>query len=605
MKKILSVILATVVALSFVGMVLAENDVVGTKPEVSDGTPLAPPSHWAESDVEKADVLNITEKGKIYRYSMPITREEFCNLVVNMMETFGITLTTDNPQRPLDVRDTESVNVLKLYKAGIILGKEHNKTGVLFDPDAFLTREQAATILNRLIDFVSPDLVSTELYFEFEDNAKISHWAMNSIQRICNLGIMKGVGNNRFAPQDNYTTEQAIVTLVRVYANAGMSKSDADTSNLSVAISDTMSFADKLNIQMPTDQNYMFSPLSIKMALMMAANGATGETREEILKALCVSELEDYNKNIEQMLDKYSESEILTLNVSNSIWLNSDKTSQCFSKDYVDTLSKIFDATADVVTDKTAMSKINGWVNDKTEGKIPAIITEDNKEFWAMLVNAVYFKGRWQNEFHKNATKKDVFTSNDGTESEIDFMNRRAWMNYANTDGVLIVALPYLTRQDVFDENGEHVETKKLDGVNISMYLMMSDKPFSPEEILNKTEIDTAYISLSVPKFDIEYNTGLNELLNTIGINKAFQESAEFEKMFDHGNMWIDKGVHKTYIKVDEEGTEAAAVTAMGMAGSSLPPEPIELKFNKPFTFVIKDDANSEILFVGKYAFVK
>ena len=93
--------------------------------------------------------------------------------------------------------------------------------------------------------------------------------------------------------------------------------------------------------------------------------------------------------------------------------------------------------------------------------------------------------------------------------------------------------------------------------------------------------------------------------MKTIGINKAFDKTAEFNKMFDKGNMWIDSTLHKTYIKVDEEGTEAAAVTVIGMAGSSLPPEPIEVKFNKPFTFVIKDNANGEILFMGEYAFSK
>ena len=341
------------------------------------------------------------------------------------------------------------------------------------------------------------------------------------------------------------------------------------------------------------------------MALMMAANGASGETLDEILKVTGVEDLESYNNSTRAMLDKYSESDILTLNVSNSIWINSDKTPQRFSKTYQEMLSKTFDATSDIVTDKNAVREINGWVNDKTEGKIPTIITEDNKDFWAMLVNAVYFKGRWLNEFDKGATNKDVFASRDGSQTEIDFMNRRAWMSYGVTDGVSIVALPYLTRQDVFNENGEYIETKKLDGVNISMYLMMSDGNFSPEEVLNKAEMDSTYITLSVPKFNIEYSTGLNDILKTIGINRAFEENAEFEKMFDNGNMWIDSSIHKTYIKVDEEGTEAAAVTALGMAGSAMPPEPIEVKFNKPFTFVIKDNENGEILFMGEYAFAK
>jgi len=285
--------------------------------------------------------------------------------------------------------------------------------------------------------------------------------------------------------------------------------------------------------------------------------------------------------------------------------INSDNTSQRFSSDYNKKLAEIIDASSDVVTEKTAEMEINGWVKEKTNGKIPTIISKDNTNFMAMLINAVYFKGRWQKEFNKGATEPDVFTSKNGEKKNIDFMNRRAWMNYAENNGVTIVELPYLTREEIFDENGEYVETKVLDGVNISMYLMMSDTSFSPERVLNETELSAKYVALSVPKFNVEYSTGLNEILKTTGIKKAFEKDAEFQEMFDEGNMWIDSTIHKTYIKVDEEGTEAAAVTAIGMAGSALPPEPIEVKYNKPFTFVIKDNINGELLFVGEYAFIE
>lgn len=551
----------------------------------SDGTPLAPPSDWAVESVEKAKSLKITNDDTIYRYRMSITREEFCELIYNycynVVKEVGIA-TGENP-----FIDTSNSNVIRLNKMGIINGKSATE----FAPNDFLTREEAATILFRMIDKVHPDWAAHQVYYMFDDEDNISDWAMNSIQTICNMGIMQGVGNNKFAPQDTFTTEQAIATIVRV--NNGFNQENG-----------TLTFADKLNQNMPADKNYMFSPLSIKMALLMAANGATGETQEEILKATDVKDLNVYNESVKQMLDKYRESDILKLNVSNSIWINSDKTPQRFSNEYKEALAKTFDATSDVVTNENAVGKINGWVNEKTEGKIPTIINEENKDFWAMLVNAVYFKGRWLKEFSKEATKKDIFISKDGTETETDFMRRIGWMPYANIDGVSVVSLPYLTREDIFDENGEYVETKKLEGVNVSMYLMMSDdESFSPEEILNKTEMGSAYIDLYVPKFNIEYSTGLNDILKSIGINKAFRSDAEFEKMFDNGNMWIDSSIHKTYIKVDEEGTEAAAVTALGMAGSALPPEPIELKFNKPFTFIIKDDANGEILFMGKYAF--
>ncbi len=582
MKKIISLVLSIVMLLSVTMLAFA-----GAEQSMSDGTPLAPPSDWAVESVEKAKALKIINDDVVYRYRMSISREEFCELIYNycynVVKEVGIA-TGENP-----FIDTSNSNVIRLNKMGIINGKSATE----FAPNDFLTREEAATILFRMIDKVHPDWAAHQVYYMFDDEDNISDWSMNSIQTICNMGIMEGVGNNKFAPKDTFTTEQAIATIVRV--NKGFNQEN-----------DNLTFADKLNQNMPNDKNYMISPLSIKMALLMAANGATGETQEEILKATGVKDLNVYNESTRQMLDKYSESDILKLNVSNSIWINSDKTPQRFSNDYKETLAKNFDATSDIVTDEDAVSKINGWVNEKTEGKIPTIINKENKNFWAMLVNAVYFKGRWQNEFSKGATEKDIFTSKDGSETETDFMHRRGWMPYANTDGVSIVALPYLTRESIFNENGEYVETKKLEGINVSMYLMISDNEnFSPEEILNKTEMGSAYIDLFVPKFNIEYSTGLNDILKSIGINRAFRDDAEFEKMFDDGNMWIDSTIHKTYIKVDEEGTEAAAVTAIGMAGSALPPEPIELKFNKPFTFVIKDNANGEILFMGKYAFAK
>ena len=582
MKKIISVIILFILVFSLVCSGSADNITSATSVPYSD---------WASNDIEKAIECKIINEGGNYNFKSAITREEFSDLIYNYYENCvnGAKAVSGGPS----FLDTNNQGVFVLNNLGIINGKSDAE----FAPFEPITREEAAAILYRLINVVHPDWAATQLFYQFDDSEDISEWAMAPIQMICNMKIMSGVGDNKFAPKDNFTTEQAIVTLVRVY--------NGFNTNQNVGKWDNLTFADKLNANMPVDKNYMFSPLSIKMALMMAANGASGETLEEILKVTGVDDLEGYNESIRLMLDKYSESDILTLNVSNSIWINSDKTAQRFSKTYQDKLAKTFDATSDIVTDKNAVNEINGWVNEKTKGKIPTIISEDNNDFWAMLANAVYFKGRWQNEFNKGATEKDIFTSRDSSQTEIDFMNRRAWMSYANTDGVSIVELPYLTRQDIFGENGEHIETKRLEGVNISMYLMMSDGSFSPEEVLNKTDMSSKYITLSVPKFNIEYNTGLNDILKTIGINKAFEKTAEFEKMFDLGNMWIDSTIHKTYIKVDEEGTEAAAVTTAGMAGSALPPEPIEVKFNKPFTFVIKDNANGEILFIGEYSFAK
>jgi serpin B len=125
-----------------------------------------------------------------------------------------------------------------------------------------------------------------------------------------------------------------------------------------------------------------------------------------------------------------------------------------------------------------------------------------------------------------------------------------------------------------------------------------------PETAVKTIVTQPKFVSLSVPKFTVEYKQNLADILKEMGVKKAFQiGSAEFEPMFTHDTMWITSLMHKTYINVDEEGTEAAAVTSVGMAGNSLPPEPIVVKFNKPFSFVICDKANGEVLFVGRFAY--
>ncbi len=385
-------------------------------------------------------------------------------------------------------------------------------------------------------------------------------------------------------------------------ANAGYGKLKK-----SVAVSEDLLFADKLNAQMPTDKNYMFSPLSIKMALALAANGASGETQAEIVKALGITSLEDFNVFSKDLIARYSQTEILSLDIANSIWMNQDKTSQKFSNTFKKTATEFFDAEVKTVSNASAVREINSWVSDKTKGKIPTII-QSADDFWAMLVNAIYFKGAWQDEFHEGATKPDQFHNVDGTKITVDFMNKTKWFPYAKTESVQILELPYKNRVDNMSKDGEYLGTDQYDDLDVSMYLIMPEGELNVEQALSTAieanALQSTYIRMSMPKFKIEYSTSLNEMLMNMGITTAFDSSsAEFERMFDKGRMWFTNTIHKTYISVDEKGTEAAAVTAIGMAGSALPPEPIELKFNKPFYFAIRDNTSGETLFMGRYAF--
>lgn len=598
MRKILSAILSMIMLCTMTGSAFAENN-------GSSGL-LPSESEWASEYVKKAQNAGITENNKGYHYLTNITRTDFCELIYNYTDIVGVHI--DDCAVPFS--DIQSDAVSALYTMGIVYGKSETE----FAPNALLTREEAATIIFRLISTVHPDSAATELWFEFSDSEDISDWAMDNIQRICNMGIMHGVGDGRFAPKNNLTVEQAIAMLVRIYDKFNAATSvgiiggaDGPTA-IFIGDEAEFPFEDFLNIQMPDDKNYMFSPLSIKMALALAANGADGETRSEILTALGIKSLDEFNELSKSLIERYSKTDILSLNIANSIWINKDKTSQNFSDAFKAVASSYYNADAGTVDNENAADKINSWVSDKTNGKIEEI-TEDSDDFGAMLVNAIYFSGKWQNEFNEVLTKPDEFISADGTKKQIDFMNKTAWLDYAETESSKIISLPYQNRADKFSDDGEYIDTEHYPDLDVSMYMILTDNDISVagelESAIEENAFERTYIKLSMPKFKIEYSEKLNDMLKNIGIKTAFGDDADFSDMFDSKSMSITDILHKTFITVDEKGTEAAAVTAIGMAGSSLPPEPTELKYNKPFYFAIRDNQSGEILFMGRYAFAE
>ncbi len=180
-----------------------------------EATTVPAPSEWAAKDVDFARAVGITDYGKDYLYKENITREEFCELIYNL-----IVLTSDEITTPItdSFTDTKNDKILMLNGLGIINGKSATE----FAPNDYLTREEAATIIVRMVNKVFPMAV-TEMWFEYDDINEVSEWASDSIQTISNLGFMRGIGNNNFAPKATYTTEQAIVTLVRVLESAGAS----------------------------------------------------------------------------------------------------------------------------------------------------------------------------------------------------------------------------------------------------------------------------------------------------------------------------------------------------------------------------------------------
>ncbi len=334
MKKILSIILSAVLLCTAVAVVFAVGNEANDELKTSKTAGIQC-SNWAFDEVAKAWDLGIMDWKDEYSYTSPITREEFCELVYSYITNVLSNILDEEikPDEYKRVVDTENYAVQCLVGQGIIEGKSvveicalplangkgiPNSYDITFAPNDYLTREEAATILLRLIN-KTIDVPATEMYFEFEDGNEISDWADNAVQVMCNLGIMKGVGNNKFAPKDTYTTEQAIATVVRVY--------DAQSKVRNILgggtpAAYTHDFNYKLNQMMPEDKNYMFSPLSLKMAFAMVANGAEGETQAQLLNALGIEDLDAFNEYAKNLMATYNGAEVLKLNVANSLWIS-------------------------------------------------------------------------------------------------------------------------------------------------------------------------------------------------------------------------------------------------------------------------------------------
>lgn len=341
---------------------------------------------------------------------------------------------------------------------------------------------------------------------------------------------------------------------------------------------------------MPKDQNYMISPFSIKMAMMMAANGANGYTQKEILSALGVSSIDEYNQKASDIITRYNSNKDVNLNVANSIWLNKTEAMGANFKDtYKKIISDFYKGVAREESADTIASKINDFIAKETNNKITNVLPAERPAgFLSALVNTIYFKGSFENQFDTANTKKDTFTDRNGNKSEIDFMNQTKHFGYYENDGVQMLKMNY-------------------SGRDIAMYILLNDddKDVDINDIISKMEYKN--VSVSMPKFKTEFTKSFVDVLKQMGINIAFTNAADFSNMFDNVEAHISDVIHKTFIEVDENGTEAAAATVILMTKNSLPmPEEIkEFKANRPFTYFIRDEVSGEILFLGEYAFTK
>ncbi len=341
--------------------------------------------------------------------------------------------------------------------------------------------------------------------------------------------------------------------------------------------------------------NIVLSPLSISMALGMVLNGAEGETWTQIRETLehGTADQAGINAGYRGLIDVLrSMDPRVTTTIANSVW-----TREGFSvlPTFLDTLRLFFDAEARTLDfgRADAAGIINDWVKTNTGGKIPTIVDPPIPDEMVMyLINAVYFKGMWKHRFDPAATVNATFTDIDANIKTVPMMSRKAKVQYMETQDFTAADLPYgWDRYRMAVIVPKNVETLH----NLEATLTGSEFKSRVLELMIEAEVE-----LQLPRFTIEDEHSLNTTLSVLGMPRAFVPgAAEFTKINPDGGLFISSVRHKTFLKVDEEGTEAAAVTSVGVGVVSMPPT---LRADRPFLFVIHEVNTGAILFIGRVA---
>lgn len=339
------------------------------------------------------------------------------------------------------------------------------------------------------------------------------------------------------------------------------------------------------------DDNILMSPVSASLALAMLNNGAEGETKEAIRQALKFDgfsdeEINTYYQKIIDVLPHLDPN--TTLDIANSIWYRQEFNAK---PSFLDINRSFYHAELSALDFKSpkAPDQINDWVSDNTNGKIPSIVDDIPADMVMYLINAIYFKGAWQEKFDPERTRQMPFHRPNGSDLPTDFMNIQEKFNIVQNKGVQGVELPYGDGQFsmyVFmptDNTPLKTFIKKFDDSN---FLAEVYGGFSKRET-----------NLSLPKFKFAYENTLNDELKRMGMDIAFTDRADFSGIADESLM-LSEVKQKAFIEVNEEGTEAAAVTGVGVSVTSMPMVQT-LTFDKPFFFLIRENNCGLILFTG------
>ena len=381
----------------------------------------------------------------------------------------------------------------------------------------------------------------------------------------------------------------------------------------------TLNFLKTVNDVDKSGKSFIFSPLSITYVLGMVNDAATGETEKELEQTLGFHEggikaVNEYCKKLIDGLPKVDER--VKLNIANAIFLNKNYTLKSqFGQD----MQTYYDAKAEALdfSSPQTLSLINSWCSDKTNGMIPTILDEVNPNMMSYLLNAIYFKADWASKFDQNNTREEAFAKENGS-TELPMMHQNVLIQYLNNDIFSAVKIPYgsglWNMMVLLPEEGKttddvinHFATCGLSGVEGLICQVTEDNIAT----MKKNYFSPYEVDLKLPRFETSSDTdklgiegGLVGLMKNMGINLAFDSYfAEIPNMCEVP-VYIAMMRQKAKIKVNEEGSEAAAVTVAGMIEmSAMPMEYPKATFhaNRPFVYVIQEASSGVILFVGKF----
>lgn len=337
--------------------------------------------------------------------------------------------------------------------------------------------------------------------------------------------------------------------------------------------------------------NWLVSPFSLQCALGMLSNGAAEETHDEILYALGLSQYsqEEVNAYFKKLIEGlHTVNSAITVKTANSVWGNAGvPLKEDFQKMNIENYSAMVSQLD--FSDPSAVDQINAWCNQTTEGLIPSILEEVNPTATVYLLNSLYFKARWKSEFAPEKTQEGDFSALSGKMVKADFMQTQRMAAYVENEWFTSTSLSYL--------NDSYVMRLILPQPEISIDQVLQALSESDENLWKNTIL--AEINLKMPRFTLENKMNLIPALQALGMKKAFTNEADFSSMSDIAT-YISLVQQATRLKVDEEGSEGAAVTVIEGVMSPLPEEKVDFFLDRPFLFQILEPATGTVLFMGQ-----